>query len=99
MTPAEEHALFRIAQEALNNVVKHAGAERTVVRLRTAPPRRLEIVDDGRGFDAEAARAGGGMGLRGMRERAAEIGWDLRVAPASGCGTRVLVEQREEARR
>lgn len=99
LTLAEEHALFRIAQEALNNVVKHAGAEHAVVLLRTAPPRRLEILDDGCGFEGEAARAGGGMGLPGMRERAAEIGWDLRVGPASGCGTRVVVEQREEAGR
>ncbi len=99
LSPAEEHALFRIAQEALNNVVKHAAAEHATVRLRRSPPRRLEVLDDGRGFDASAARVGRGMGLSGMRERAAEIGWELRVEPVPGGGTRVVVEQREEVGR
>jgi signal transduction histidine kinase len=93
LSAAEEHCLFRIAQEALNNSVKHAQADAVAIRLRLAPPRRLEIEDDGRGFDLSAGQSAGGMGLGGMRERAAEIGWSFRVTTAPGAGTRVVVEQ------
>jgi signal transduction histidine kinase len=89
---AEELSLFRIAQEALNNVVKHAGAGHATVRLNLAPPRRLEVEDDGRGFAIDGER-GDGMGLDSMRERATGIGWSFAVASAPGEGTRVVVEQ------
>jgi len=91
-SPTETAALLRIVQEALNNVVKHADTPSASVRLRLRVPRRLEIEDDGKGFDPR--RAGGrGLGLGGMRERAAEIGWTLAVESAPGTGTRVIVEE------
>jgi signal transduction histidine kinase/ligand-binding sensor domain-containing protein len=87
-----EGALYRIAQEALNNVLKHAQARRVVVSLVQDPRRvTLEIADDGLGFDPSEASRGGGMGLRGMRERAAEIGARLEVQSAVGSGTMVRV--------
>lgn len=92
MPPGAAEGLFRIAQEALNNIARHAGARTVVVRLKTAsePPEslELEIVDDGRGF--EPARASG-MGLANMRERARELGAQLDVSAAPGKGARILV--------
>ncbi len=90
-SPAEAAALLRIVQEALNNVVKHAGTSSATVRLRLQAPRRLEIEDAGEGFDPRRV-AGRGLGLGGMRERAAEIGWTLAVESKPGAGTRVVAE-------
>ena len=87
-----EGALYRIAQEALNNVLKHAQARRVVVSLVQDRRRvTLEIADDGLGLDPIEASRGGGMGLRGMRERAAEIGARIEVKSAAGSGTKVSV--------
>ena len=91
LSRAESAALLRIVQEALNNVVKHAGTARATVRLRLRPPCRLEVEDRGRGFDPERAHDSG-LGLDGMRERATEIGWSLTVASSPGAGTRVVAE-------
>jgi signal transduction histidine kinase len=91
----QEQALLRIVQEALNNVVKHAGTLRADVRLRLRRPCQLEIADRGHGFDAGAA-AGRGMGLGSMKERADEIGWSLTVTSAPGSGTRVVAEEMTE---
>jgi signal transduction histidine kinase/ligand-binding sensor domain-containing protein len=87
-----EEALFRIAQEALNNVLKHAQARCVTVSLgQTEHSVTLEIADDGTGFDPSKARRGGGLGLRGMGERAAEIGARLEIESAAGSGTLVRV--------
>jgi two-component system sensor histidine kinase ChiS len=87
-----EAALYRIAQEALNNVLKHAQARRVAVSLAQDWRRvTLEVADDGLGFDPTEASRGGGMGLWGMRERAAEIGARLEVESAIGTGTMVSV--------
>lgn len=84
--------LFRVAQEALNNIARHAGAKTVVVRLRTVtePSETLEldISDDGRGFEPTRAS---GMGLANMRERARELGADLELLAAPGKGARILV--------
>jgi signal transduction histidine kinase len=93
LAPAEELALFRISQEALNNVVKHAHAARACVSLHLADPLWIEIEDDGRGFDLAQAGQSHGIGLSSMRERAAEIGWKLRVTSAPGAGTHIRVEK------
>ena len=93
MPAAVELALYRIAQEALANVQKHAAAHRVHVRLRFLPDAvRLDISDDGCGFDpssppAEDARTG--MGLAGMRERASIVGGGVEVSSRPGGGTRV----------
>lgn len=86
--------LFRVAQESLANIAKHARAE--AVHLRLIAGRRalrLVIVDDGAGFDAEAVQADPrrGIGLRNMRERLASVGGSFRLASGPG-GTRVAAE-------
>lgn len=89
---AVEEALYRIAQEALNNVLKHARASRVLVRIFDRDTRLvMEIVDDGIGFDPEAT-GGGGIGLHSMSERAEQVGGLVRIESHSGTGTRVQVE-------
>lgn len=87
--------LSRIVQEALNNVAKHAGTRQAVVRLDLAGPRAiLEVVDRGVGFDPGTVPAGGAhLGLSGMAERAAELGWRLSYDSRPGHGTRVRAEE------
>jgi len=87
-----EGELFWIAVEALNNVVKHARAERVAVRYQLADGKIcLEITDDGVGFDVSKAGETGGVGLRGMAERAQRIPGQLQVVSAPGRGTTVRV--------
>jgi signal transduction histidine kinase len=86
-----EETLYRIAQEALHNVVKHAGARE--VRLdvnRVGDSVRLRVVDDGRGFDP-ATVPDGHLGLAGMRSRAERLGGTLAVTAAPGRGTSIEV--------
>ena len=86
-----EQELYRIAQEALNNVLKHAHATRAEVRLdASADVVCLQIQDNGTGFDPENAGLGG-FGLRGMREHAAQLGGVLHVQSAPGEGTCVSI--------
>jgi len=87
-----ETALFRIAQEALTNVAKHAQASQVTVTLESVDGgARLTIADDGIGFDP-AARHHTGWGLITMRERAETAGGHLRVESIPGEGTRIVVE-------
>jgi signal transduction histidine kinase len=93
LPPAIEMELDRITQEALNNALKHAQAHRIAVQLRQDERTvALEITDDGIGFDPGISRSGGGLGLRGMAERAARLGGRLAVESQPGEGTRVRVE-------
>jgi signal transduction histidine kinase len=98
--PAEiQVALYRIAQEALNNVAKHAAATEASVRLNCEPGRvALTIQDDGRGFDASEALPDQ-LGLRIMRERAETIGATLEISSDPGQGTQVRVDWEETAGR
>jgi len=90
-----EQALYRIAQEALNNALKHARAGNIAVELRQEPERlTLMVSDDGVGFDPAAARAGGGLGLLGVAERVAQLNGTLAIESAPGTGTRLRVEVR-----
>jgi signal transduction histidine kinase len=85
-------ALYRIAQEAFNNIVKHAGASQVTATLQHLPDGvKLAIQDDGRGFDPTSVPPER-MGLRIMRERAGAVGAELVVDSAPGEGTRVAVE-------
>ena len=88
-----ETALYRIAQEALNNVAKHSRARRVEVILERRPDCVLLIVeDDGVGFlEGDAAKTRRGYGLVGMQERAALVGASLEVESTPGKGTTVLV--------
>jgi signal transduction histidine kinase len=86
--------LYRIVQEALVNVVKHAGTCQATVRLNLGGnPASLEIIDHGLGFDPQAALGQRGhLGLAGMAEQAREMGWNLAVDSRPGRGTRIRVE-------
>ena len=90
---ATEIALFRIAQEALTNIVKHARASAVAVSLRAdTDVVTLTIEDDGAGFAGEARAMAAGMGMASMRERADAVGARARIESALGRGTRVIVE-------
>ncbi len=90
LPPALELGLFRITQEALNNVLKHSGATAVNVRIRLGEETlALEIEDDGRGF-ADSAKAAG-FGLVGLRERAAHLGGSLQIESSPGAGTTVRI--------
>ena len=82
--PIEEE-LYRIALEALTNVVKHSKAQRVTVQLRFDEQRvLLEISDDGMGYDPVTAQGSGGLGLRGMEERAQRMNGKLEIVSAPG---------------
>ena len=88
-----EEGLYRIAQEALNNALKHAAAGAVAVRIRVEGKLlAMEIADDGRGFDLDAGTDVGGIGLSSMRERAEKLGGDLRIVSSPGEGTQVEVQ-------
>lgn len=90
-----ETAVYRIVQEALTNVVKHAEAGKAVVSLRCEGGRlRCSVEDDGKGFDPAAASGGGrrGLGLLGIRERVRELGGELVVRSRPGCGATLVAD-------
>jgi len=92
LPPGMEREILRVAQEAIHNVEKHAGAQHLSVRLDYGPAEiALEVRDDGRGFTMNegAASASGHYGFTGMRERAAAIGGTLEVISEPGTGTSV----------
>ena len=91
---ALETACFRIVQEAVTNVIRHAEASRVTVRVeRTGDDLLLLVADDGIGFDLKAVRAGGTaaatLGLRGMEERAQALGGTLTIDSAPELGTQI----------
>jgi len=90
LDPGVEEELYRVAQEAIHNAVRHADATRITLAAGLDPDRGiwLEIADDGRGFDPGLERPGH-LGLRNMAERAARAGGDLTIDSAPGAGTRV----------
>ena len=82
--------LYRVVQEALSNVVRHSGATMVNVAVHAEGSEVVAAVeDDGDGFDPTRVGGGAGLGLLGMRERAASIGGSMRVESAPGSGTRV----------
>ena len=86
-----EEALYRIAQESLHNVVKHAGASVAHIRVKQADGVVvLTVVDDGDGFDPDQVGRGH-LGLVGMRQRAERVGAHVGIASKPGGGTRVTV--------
>ena len=90
LPPAMEEGLYRIANEALNNALKHAHARNITVSLvQEGQAVTLEIDDDGVGFSPSTAGGQGRLGLTTMRERALAEGWDLSVDSAPGAGTRI----------
>lgn len=93
LPPAVETNLYRIVQEALTNVVRHAGATRVDVLLERRGDQMVTIVeDDGVGFDPDAAGQSGRLGLLGMRERAEMLGGVLSIESVPGSNTTIYVE-------
>jgi PAS domain S-box-containing protein len=85
----KEVALYFIAQESLNNILRHARAKSVQIKLRRRKNNVIfEIIDDGCGFDPGGVN-GGGLGLKNIRERASQIGAALEIASARGKGTRI----------
>jgi signal transduction histidine kinase len=93
LSPEVETNLLRIGQEAINNAVKHAQANRIDVALNfDTSSVRLSIRDDGRGFDPSEQIADGHFGLIGMRERAAQVGGALSIQSTPERGTEIVVD-------
>lgn len=88
-----ESELYRISQEALNNVVRHAKAQYIKINLLIKKRRfRMEIFDDGKGFDPILAKQSSGMGLRGINERVQKIHGVLSIDSSPSNGTTIVVE-------
>jgi signal transduction histidine kinase len=88
-----ETALYRVVQEALTNVARHAQATRVDVVLERRGDQFVVLIeDDGVGFDARAAIQSGRLGLVGIRERVRMLGGTLAIESTAGAGTTVLVE-------
>jgi signal transduction histidine kinase len=84
--------LYRIAQESLNNVVKHANAHEVTLHLKFDDLSVcMEIHDDGIGFNSKVAHLTGGMGLRGIKERVQKIGGKLEIKSSPKAGTTLRV--------
>ncbi len=95
LPPAVQVAFYRVAQEALNNIVKHAAAGKVRLELEQQPGSvQLHICDDGRGFDP-AAVAAGHLGLGIMQERAAAVGAHFELHSRPGQGTSIRMSWQE----
>jgi signal transduction histidine kinase len=90
LSPDSEQSIYRIAQEAVRNVVSHANAKNLSVKLESLEGKTtLGVHDDGIGFDIEKSSKGGHFGLLGMRERAQLIGGELTIISKPGHGTTI----------
>lgn len=96
LLPALEETLYHIAQEALNNALKHASATAVTVQLTQEADSAVQLVvaDNGRGFDLAAALKQGGMGLANMRQRAESRGGTLAVVSSPGQGSTITARLR-----
>jgi signal transduction histidine kinase len=93
VSPDVSDAMVRIVREAVANAIRHGGAKELTVVLSRAGGLRLEVIDDGQGFDPGRASARGrGFGLVSMSERARALGGAFRVTSQPGAGTRIEVE-------
>ena len=91
LSPGERLAFYRVAQEALGNVARHAGVDHARMQLSCEPRQtRLVIEDDGKGFDRRHVDTGPGIGISSMRERLAILGGALEMEGSPGSGTRVI---------
>lgn len=96
LTPEVRLGIYRIVQEALHNVLRHAGADEAVVRMEYVNQLlRVTIRDNGAGFDPLGARRPTSLGLLSMHERAAAIGADFEILSRPGGGTVIIVERRD----
>jgi two-component system, sensor histidine kinase and response regulator len=92
LPPGAAHELLAIIQEALNNSLKHACAAGVLIAIECQGRAvRVKVEDNGVGFSLAEAEAGGGMGIRTMRARAASLGGTLEIMTRPGSGTQVMV--------
>jgi signal transduction histidine kinase len=92
LSPRVQEELYHIAQEALNNALKHSNALHVQIDLQFLETATcLQVSDDGKGFWLEEVRDGGGLGFKGMRERAQRVGGNLQIDSAPEKGTRVKI--------
>jgi signal transduction histidine kinase len=92
LTPETSITVFRVFQEALTNVIRHAQATAARISLETSGPELvLEIEDDGKGIQPDAIADTRSLGLLGMAERASALGGNVSVAPIAPHGTRVTL--------
>ena len=100
LRPSEEACLYRVAKEAVSNIVKHAEAEHFEVTLvGEGSSIEMRVYDDGGGFDPEQLSFGGvgeKVGLRSIKERVARANGELLVQSAPGEGTTITVRLRAE---
>ncbi len=90
LSPDVEQCIYRIAQEAVTNVVKHANAKKLTVKLESIEGKvTLTVSDDGVGFDVEKSNKSSHFGVTGMRERARSVGSELNVISKAGHGTTI----------
>lgn len=90
LPPEVEEALYRVSQEALNNVLKHAGATEVVVALNVGDGQaELSVRDNGQGLGSKSTWESGGMGLSNIRQRVEELGGEVTFTSAQGKGTEV----------
>ena len=95
-TPEVRLGIYRIVQEALHNVLRHASADEAVVRIEFADDLlRVIIRDNGVGFDPETAARPTSLGMLSMRERAAAIGASFSIISRPGAGTAIIFERTE----
>lgn len=93
----EVQGLFRIVQEALNNVVKHSQVSQAHIQLHlVASSPWIKITDEGQGFDLQRALRSNRIGLTGMHERAVEIGWELQIVSSPGAGACIQLKKSSE---
>jgi len=98
LRPEIEQTVYRVAEEAVTNAVRHANAGTLAITLRRQDGTLiLEVVDDGRGFDPSDRREDGRYGVVGMRERAALCGGELEITsqPGKGTGVRLTIKDKE----
>lgn len=90
---AVEETLYHIAQEALNNALKHAAATAVTIHVSPEPGGKIKltVTDNGQGFDLKTGLAQGGMGLANMQQRAASLGGTLTIESTPGQGTTVTI--------
>lgn len=94
LTSAVRLGIYRIVQEALHNVIRHAGADEAIVQLESAEELlRVTIRDNGVGFDPERAGGPTSLGLLSMRERASAIGASFTISSTPGGGTALVIER------
>jgi signal transduction histidine kinase len=93
LSPEVEQCFYRVAQEALENIGQHAGAEKVSINMRQgAGALALQIHDDGQGFNSQAIQRGNRLGIQGMRERAELIGAHLDIESQPEGGTTIDLE-------